>query len=290
MKYFFVSKPIQYLNAINIIDEYDSFLLVSEEFSGSRKFFENVSNFSKVWFKTKLFSKRIYALLWLVIKARGDEIFVDSDYGKDSFLLRLLILLGNSVYTYEEGVFTYNPDLFLEYESKFPVKIKIFRWFGLKKAMGLTKGLSGTYVYNPCLYIDKRQDAVGRPFKFKRSFVDNYYYYKDEIDKIFEVPTALNNIKVDAFYCGPKHLSDIQSLERFDCKNIMFKPHPGCNATYDEILDKLGNNSVQIISNNVPIEVLCLSYLNDYNFTFFHHNCSAEMYLSDVIDDFINLD
>ena len=103
--------------------------------------------------------------------------------------------------------------------------------------MGLTKGLSGTYVYNPCLYIDKRQDAVGKPLQFKRGFVDNYYYHKDEIDQIFELSTSLTDIKFDGLYCGPKHLIDVQNLDRYDCKNIAFKPHPGCVATFDEILD-----------------------------------------------------
>lgn len=290
MKYFFVSKPIQYLNAINIIDkcEVDNILLVSEEFSGSKVFFKNVTNISGIWSKTNFFSKRIYALLWLVLHSRGSDIFVDSDYGKDSLILRLLILFGNRVFSYEEGLFTYKGDLFLEYECKFPVKIKIYRMLGLKKAMGLTKGLSGTYVYNVSEYIDKRQDAVGPPLKFKRSFVDNYYYYKDEIDKIFELSSSYNDINVDGLYCGPKHLADIQNISRYEFDNLVFKPHPACNASNDEILNKLGNKHVEIIRNSVPIEILCLSYINHSDFTFFHHDCSAEMHLSNVIDKFIN--
>ena len=292
MRFFCITKPIQYFNALNVVSTLEksgrNYLLVANEFTESRYFFDGIMSHSENWFKGRYLDKRYHMFLWLICNAKNSDIYIDSDYAKDSLFVKLLILNGNRVYIYEEGVFTYNPDLFTEYSKRHRLKISLYRALHLPKSIGMTKALSGIYIYNYEKFKRERAECKVKVNRFKYSFLENYLANKKELDIIFKVNDLSVPKDIKVIYCGPKSSSDISPLPK-NIGRILFKPHPGCKISEKKIRMLLGDD-IHIVNTNIPIEILSVNLLSERKVTFYHHNSSAIMYLADFFKKVVNLE
>lgn len=297
MNFFFISKPVQYFNVLNVIgtlnnkfEKENNTLLISDDFSESKRFYEKVRKVSRLWRTTKYFQSRIAAFIWLILNVRDSNVYIDSDYAKDSLFVKLLLFRGNQVSLYEEGIFTYKDDLFAEYLAKHKKKIAIYKFLKLPKSIGITPGLSNIYVYSKSRFIARRPECKLDISLFKYSFTENYISNKRELDLIFNINKEVLSKDFDVIYCGPKDPSDIVNLTHLKTGNILFKPHPACDFKDEEYNQLLGNSNVIILHDNIPIEILCMKVIKKNKPVFYHHNCSAELYLKDMVKEFVNLD
>lgn len=183
MNFFIASKPLQYLNCLNIpVDGGRSMLLV-DSFKDASIFYKNILELGE-WDYINLFADEtsLYKFLRTRI-SKNDKLFIDSDYGlKTKF--RLQSLKVNNIFVYEEGVGSYRNDL-LSSLNYHPLKTWILKILGVKEHMGGTSLVKGLYIYDVDKHISRVSDFKNKRYLFERPFDNQIIKYKTHLIENF---------------------------------------------------------------------------------------------------------
>lgn len=294
MNCFFISKPIQYHNVRQLQKQIkgNKHLVIFGHFADSYEFYENVKKYDDVWDDVFYFSSRVKAYYFIFNSYRSSNVFLDSDYGKDSLLVSLISKNENKISLYEEGLFSYEDDLQRFYKKKFPIRTRVYSVFYLPKALGISKHIEYYYVYDVEKFFMKRKEIRNKARVISHGFTpdsNDLLNYKNVFN--FKFNFKEKNIFI---YAGSKYFQEIISVDELievsqGSSVILFKPHPG--ATYEtlQVLEKFSLLNVGIFDNLIPME-LALTLLDECSsITVGHHNSSIGGYLNSTRYKVVNL-
>lgn len=295
MNCFFISKPIQYHNARQLQKQFEGnkHLVIFGHFFGSYEFFENVKKYDDVWDEVFYFSSRIKAYLFVFKAYNSSNIFLDSDYGKDYFIVKLIERKRNLISLFEEGLFSYECDLRKYYKSKFPIRSKIYDLLFLPKGLGGSKYIRDYYIYDLEKFNNKRDDISYKAKAISSGFTPNICdlsIYK----KVFNF--KISGSDEDVFiYAGSKYIEEIITIDELSeiskCSSlIFFKPHPGATYSTSKVIEKFTSLNVINLDNPIPIELALTLFGDSASITIAHHNSSIGDYLNASCYKVINLE
>ncbi|MGO3421744.1 MAG: polysialyltransferase family glycosyltransferase [Pseudoalteromonas distincta] len=285
MEVFFVSKPIQYHTAKRIVNSRQGGvrdLIIFGHFTDGINFFEQVKTYDKSWRNIYYFDSRLKAYFFIFNTYSKCQIFLDSDYGKDCLLLKLMVFKSNTISLFEEGLFTYEKSLVNKYKTKYPLRTLIYKIFNLPVALGTSKSVSKYYVYDLQLFKRLRPDCYSKAEEISSGF----YPTSNEIDlykKVFNI-SEFPDSKKALLYIGPKFFNDVISLNDVnrienEYQNLIFKPHPGADYSYAQICEKYSKINIIYFDNQIPVELSVFICNVNSLLCLIHHNSSVGMYL-----------
>ena len=279
--YYIVSKPLQYLNVINIDDEVvRKTCLIVDNFYQAEVFFEKIKN-QNYWSKVLFFVNAIDAYKWLKKKVNfKDYLFIDSDYGLQK-MIWLSKIKSSNIYVYEEGRGSYRNDLIKSGPQNNLIKF-FLKLLGLKEYMGGGHYTKGIIIYN----IEKHRKSIrnfrNERFQFKLSFLDHILTV--HVKKSFNINSTqpilqkLTNKKVFLYLTDFKYNYKINFLlTKYSDYTKILKPHPNQK-------DKVDNNKFNfIIENSILIELFIIESLKIADeLVVVHENSSAIEYFREV--------
>lgn len=278
--YFIVSKPLQYINALNIPSRGKRSLILVDGFINARDFYQNVAKLN-FWDKISFCNTTRDAYLFLTQNvSREDFVFIDSDYGLIKMYLLSRIRTSN-IFVYEEGEGSYRNNL-LKRTNKNVIFNNILRLLGVKEHFGGSKFVKGIYVYDHQKFINNVSTFSNRLFHFKNNFIDNldiyrhhFHFQNSEIDKIISsIPeTTRINIYLTTYYYN---MSIEKYVHEYDTEFWMIKPHPQIAFNINPLFQVN-------ISPSIFMELLILRFVNErYNFRVYHEGSSTLQYFSNV--------
>ncbi|WP_186171479.1 hypothetical protein [Vibrio chagasii] len=299
MKYYFISKPIQYHTARQIRlsdDSVDAVLVICGNFYGSRDFYMRVTKYDSVWRKIIYFNSRLSAYLYIAFNSYKSNVYLDSDYGKDSILVSIISIASNKVELFEEGLFTYNDNLWNYYSKKNNKLVNIYRFFKMNNSLGSSRYVSGYYVYDLPRFKSCRPKIEAKGKGILKGFYPNaetMEVYK----KVFDVQDLNIRKNTIVLYVGSKYRNqlistlEIQKLADTDSFFLLFKPHPGSDYNMDFLSDFYSGVDFEFCESLIPAELL-MPYLSSKRLKVLHHNSSIGMYLkaSNMAVDVINIE
>ncbi|HCH5602060.1 TPA: hypothetical protein NKZ56_001506 [Vibrio parahaemolyticus] len=294
MNCFFISKPIQYHNVRQLQKQIKGkkHLVIFGHFIKAYEFYNSVKEYDDVWDEVFYFTSRLKAYYFIYNSYSSSNIFLDSDYGKDSLLVSLISKNHNKISLYEEGSFSYEDDLQSYYKNKFPVRTKIYSMVSLPKALGVSKYIKYYYVYDLERFFIKRKDISHKARIISHGFIPDscdLSTYK----KVFNFNFDLKDRNV-FIYAGSKYIKEIVSVDELiemskGSSVILFKPHPGSTYDISQVIEKFSLLNVLIFDNIIPIE-LALTLLGECSsITIGHHNSSIDGYVKSTHYKVVNL-
>ena len=274
LKAYIVSKPIQFINILNIdkFDENNSHLFLINSFVGAKELYDyllKTSHWNQIIFLNNDLSAYQY-----IIKHKNlyNYLYTYSDFG---IKIRWYFhrLKGINIYLYEEGYYSYQNNQ----NCEFPFLHKLF--FALidctlhpQLCIGGSKCVKSIYVYRPQLYTLLKPNSNAKPLKFKDSLFDNvlkhkvlnYFVYKSDFD--------YTNKKV-LLYISYWNINDkIQKiLDQYVDAIKILKPHPKLLIT-DEF-----SKMFDIVIPNKYMAEMVIAYLLDKvcELTIVHDNSTS---------------
>ncbi len=287
---FIVTRPIQYINVLNIPRVNDSnrvrVLILVNSFNG----YEDIIKHSQdaFWFKIIVASSVYKAIDW-VIKSQSsiDSLYLFSDYGI-RIHLKLNRLHNVSIFLYEEGVATYNRS----FSSGFGIRSLLFKICDRSLFSGCYIGnypnLKGIYVYNVKLFRQLKPFCSHPVYTFEKNFFENirtneriaFLVYKENIDYL----TGKNVLLYLSDWNYDSKIIDI-CLQYHDYIKIL-KPHPHLNSD-----DKFDNLFDIKIDSKFIAETLIVTILQKAKSLIVVHNNSSVIlhFLTNPIFHDINL-
>ena len=248
---YIVTKPLQYINVLNISSSEPKVLLLINSFYNSKSFFEIINKNSDYWDDTFFFNSVLDSLKWLIDNKKNlKTIYTDSDF---NHIKQFYLLKNYNITVYEEGIGTYRKKLHMPrtFYGRFYQFLKVV--LGFKNRRGGSRFTKNVIVYYPDFYVSYLHEKSKKVSKFKLPLIE--HIAKLEINKIFQNIPNLNfckNKNVVIFISSPNILkSELEFVfnQKSDVK--LLKPHP-----------HIKNNNKEygkfdfIISNEIPSEIL----------------------------------
>jgi hypothetical protein len=251
---FIVTKPLQYFNASNILDNNIRICLIVDYFKSARKIFEKINRSSNLWDETYFFESTFDACRWILKNKKNvRNLYIDGDYGFRKYLFFYRLSLKN-VYVYEEGIAAYFANL-KDNNLRNNWVIKLFYSFlGHQNYLGGSKYTKGIYIYD----IEKHRaciPACNKELKyFKEPFIQHLDNFEDKdlllTEKTKHIIESVKKRKVILYLAtwslgsnvnSPNYSSDISNMliHYHDYIKIL-KPHPHIRQElieYKEIFD-----------------------------------------------------
>lgn len=169
---FIVTKPLQYINALNIDSENEKIILLINSFTGASSFFKQIERKSKYWSEQYFFESVDVALDWVLQhKSNINTLFIDNDrkFQNDS---RGRLLKDLNLTVYEEGIGTYIKNI---YKPRRKIVGNLFLLFqsikGNKNKLGGYKHTKNIIVYYPEFYLKYTGKSNKNILKFKDPFL-----------------------------------------------------------------------------------------------------------------------
>lgn len=282
--FFFVTKPLQYINCLNIATVGPRILLLINNFYNAEKFFEKAQK-SNLWAKTLFFTSETEAYKYIYKNiVKEDSLFIDSDYGFRTSL-KLSKVRTKNIFVYEEGIGTYRNDLLSSNDYNF-IKRELLRLWGVKEYMGGSKFVKGLFVYDHERHKKNVLDFSKERLSFRAdlltAILENQIHFIDE-GIIKHYVKLVKNKEVVLYLTNWKYNEEIEkfimnSFEINDNTIILIKPHPSFKD-----YDKINIQYNEIISAEILAEILfILFYEHSKQFIILHENSSSLQYWSSL--------
>ena len=192
MNVFVSSKPLQFLNVKNIVDNgsyKDKILIIIGHFKDYESFALKLNEIDKTWDSIKVFKTRRSAYLSL-FGSKITNLFLDRDQGLDYFFLRFLNF--QKLIIYEEGYGTYNyAPVVVNQLTKF--KSIVIGFLGSNKNIGQSKLCDEILVYFPDLY-QKYNGNGKKVLAFNKNFIENLRDNYRLFESLFPGSKSYNNV------------------------------------------------------------------------------------------------
>lgn len=276
---FIVTKPLQYINATNIVDDNLKDCLLTDTFYNVDKFKNIILDNSKHWDQVCIFNNK-YAALKYIIKNRKDyqKLYIDADHG---IILSFYFLFLSSIeiFTYEEGYGSYE---IIRKNNTLVDKVKILidKFLKLENWSGGNPQTKGMYLYQP----SKFEKIIGNQhnkqlFNFGNPFIKHIESLK-EISLLYEtINFGIFDGKNVLLYLTNWEINrEIENdVSRTDSDLKAIKPHPHIKG-----LDSTFISYDFIAESYIPAEILIQQILNRCNsLTIFHEGSFALEYFLD---------
>lgn len=274
---FIVSKPLQILVAALIIKqlkiELSSQLIVVDSFHGAQGVYERMK--SADWSLRDLdfaFARSKQEAYKLVKSAQPNALFIDADVGLRRFITLLLLKRGRrelSIHVYEEGVGTYNTDLYSG------AKKAIFDRLGIGTNFGGSALADSIYVFDDVGYRSRFPESKSTAVKIKRSIAD---LISQELSSWVFIMNYSNPHPQGSRQCHVYLSSweiDEAFLRNFSTFNgdKFIKLHP-------HLADREGFDFARSITSTAPAEIVLMDLASKYDEVHvFHHGTSTHRYV-----------
>lgn len=237
---FIITKPLQYINATNIIDGNYKIGILTDTFQNAEEVFEKLQSASNHWDEFIFLKSGEEANRWVLKNRKSiEKLYTYSDYGLSNFIF--LNRLGNiSKYIYEEGLGNYILGL-----RKKNLLNRIVGYFyellGNQEFVGGSRYIDGLFVYHPKKILQNFPKIYAPVFDFGKPFLQHLrelpesvaFYNDKDRDKIKSIPPRQNVL----LYLGT-WFHDMTEEDMFRTKNVIdtvnryddyikiYKPHP----------------------------------------------------------------
>jgi len=224
---YIVTKPIQYINVLNIESNHKKVLLFVDSFINAKVIFEKIKKRNFYWDELHFFENIDVTFNWLIENKKNfDTLYIDSDvnHRKEFSLLRNL-----NITVYEEGVGTYRKN---QYKPRRKVLGSLFLLFlkirGYKNRRGGNKYTQNIIVYFPDFYKNYLNENKKNVIGFRKPFIEHLKSC-EEID-IFNQNINFSDLHnknvllyITDWEIDEKEMSIIKSTS---CEMKIIKPHP----------------------------------------------------------------
>lgn len=254
---FLITKPIQYINVLNIENSNNKVLLIVDSFTDAFLFYKNVRKISTYWTKIYFFNNLVDVFKWLIYhRSKFKTLYIDSDINHKFEFFRLRKL---NITVYEEGVGTYRDSQYKP-QRKFLGSLFLFclEIIGFKNRRGGSRFTKNIIVYFPIFYKNYLKECKKNILGFKKDFMSHVLEF-NEID--------LFNIELDfSIFCDKQVVLYLPSWEvnEYELKLLydmesdfkIIKKHPHSKNFYNL------HDFNFIITGNVPSELLIVKFLS----------------------------
>lgn len=277
------TKPFQYFNIKNIVDESSSFrvLLIRGNFFDAKLFVDLVKANDKVWDRV-LYADNTKSFYGHIVKENADVLYIDND--SSGFYALYSILLNKRVFVYEEGFGTYRQAAIKESVGKY--KFLLYKLMGVDERIGNARFVKGLYLYLPGLYKILYPDYQKEIRQFKKPFMvalrDSSSFFLSLSDNIGELGVVKNRsiLVYLTSHCLNDQILGYLTTESPHYDNVYVKPHP-------HIKDKEFMSSVKavVIHSNIMMEFLLLTLLDNGNrVTVVHENSTSVIWFQNLAE------
>ncbi|RXK87343.1 hypothetical protein [Filimonas effusa] len=275
---FVCTKPFQWLNVENIRKEGASsnILIIIENFPDSATIAGRIKQYFPHWKEIILVKNRLDAFL-AIRKFRVDNLYVDSDYGRKSYLYSLV---PGKLFVYDEGIGTYS--VTTKELSGFLNKMKffLFKAIGAGTFQGGNWKTRGVIVYNKKLYnIRFGKELKGKEIlSFQYPFNEFIRHNIDRICKVFNFYdyAGLTGKRILLYLTFHKLRDDIISYiteHATEYDMVLVKLHPHL-AKFGNVAP-LQNKGYNLLTNPIMAEVIILKLAANNYVTILHESSSA---------------
>lgn len=276
-----ITKPLQYINASNIINDKSRDLYIVSWFVNYQWFADIIARYDPVWNSVYVFASRNQALKYILKHKREySDVFIDTDFGVGINLL-FLLLWPITINVYEEGWATYyyiNPKLSAMKKWKWLLSRFFFHFNNYIGGSLFTKNI---YVYNLQMYYSNINNTRQKILPFQNSFCEHIL----KMEHLCDVYSGrmnfsqLNNADVILFLGSwpETHYDYFTSIqERYKGYKSIIKYHPHYVQNENE-----KDFSVEIvIDSDIPAEFVVIQLLKIVNkLVVVHEHTSALMYI-----------
>jgi hypothetical protein len=253
---FVVTKPLQYINVLNIEAINKKVLLLVDLFINADIIFKKIEKSNTYWDELYFFHNMDETFTWLIKnKNKFNTLYIDSDINRKNefFLLRKL-----NISIYEEGIGTYQKD---HYKPRRKVLGNIYllllRLVGHKNRRGGNKYTKNIIVYFPEFYKEYVKDnkkyirCFSKPFLIHINECRDVEVFENEIDFSDYID------KTVAIYISDWGMDEeaIKILDEISCEKKIIKPHP-----HQKNLNFIFNQCL-IAPGELPAEILILKLM-----------------------------
>lgn len=251
MDAFVVTKPLQYINVLNIESKNKKVLLLIDLFINAETIFKKIEKSSSYWEELYFFKNMDDALTWIIKNKKNfTTLYIDSDINRKNefFLLRKL-----KISVYEEGLGTYQKDHYKP-RRKFlgNIYLMLLRFLGHKNRRGGNKYTKNIIVYFPEFYKEYFKENKKNIMGFRKPFLRHIAECKDV--EVFDNKIDLSEYidKTVAIYISDWEIDEeaIKILNNISCEKRIIKPHPhqkNLNIIFNEDLFVPGELSAEIL-------------------------------------------
>lgn len=272
MKVFLITRPIQYVNVLNLpFNISKSVLLIQNTFSTANSIYEIAQSDSKRWDRVIVFTTNSSIFKWLFHNRRNIESFTTySDLGIRWYMLFNLMPTGTEINIYEEGLATYS------YHHLSGLKRVLYSILNKKRMsilyLGAFRRIHGIYVYDTMLHNQLIPDSYNKVYKFKYSLTElikneqlTLLQYNDE--KLFQ------NQDVFLYLTNWEYNKEIENYLPDNPNYIkIIKPHPRLKID-DKIISKFN----VLIEAKYLAEIVIAKLINEVNSIIIVHEGSTSM-------------
>lgn len=277
---FIVTKPLQLMNAMSIIDQLSindsAKILMVDSFCGAEEVARRFPTFASRWGAVSIF--RTHREVYAHILTRDYQVlFIDSDVGLRKYLTLASLRLRRRkliVNVYEEGLGTYRTDLYSRTKGTILKALGIGTYFG---GCGFTSNL---FLYSPCEYLLVVRPKKDKLIKIEKTLSDFIRENLDILNSLFVggAPLLPPDIARDLRQCSVYMTNweiDNGFLGRFG--NFpglkLLKPHP-------HLKSRITSGALIIVSGTLPAEILVSELAQKFDMvTIYHHGTSTERYI-----------
>ncbi len=224
---YIITKPLQYINATNILDSSKKTCLLVDHFDKSIFFYNNINKISTYWSKTVWCKSRYAAFLYVLKqKKRYDTLYIDTDMGMSNRFF-LLLLSPIKIIIYEEGFGNYRREI-RKKEKGLKSIFNFIDSFTGKNYIGGFKNTNEIYLHHPNAFyklVDEKPNK--KILQFKNNFEDHLSSLK-EVQYSLPAKISINIAKKVLIYLTARDLDhnfkDV--ISRYDDCFKILKPHP----------------------------------------------------------------
>jgi hypothetical protein len=251
---FIVTKPLQYINCLNILDDNKKDLYIIDQFSDADNFIEKIKIHNGYYWENIFFFKtKELALLYVLLKKKNYyKIFLDSDFG---IILRFLLsfLSNKLIAVYDEGFASYAKNLRNPTTLKHKLLLLIDKLQGGENWSGGCKNTSIIYLYHPRLFnnlVGNFNEKIIAPFK---NIYSEHLLQIKELNEFFDDSSIfgeLLNKDVIIYFSGYSiKLEYKKIIDSYPGFIKVLKPHPNIKNLNKSDFD-------YYIENNIPAELV----------------------------------
>lgn len=285
---FICSKPLQYLNLLNVIKTIDNncrkVLIIIGYFANSEQFYRNVYEKTSDWDKVYYVKNKYIAFLYLFLLS-SINVYVEVDNSAVLGVVRFIKRF--NVFVFEEGIGTYLPHA----QRSETLLNSFYKLLGIGETYCTSKYFKGLFLYKPEVYT-KIMGKNGVPLiKMKYDFLDLVEERKEQLLAIFEIDIKNDVIwtiksKRILLYLTEWALDETILEQIEDNKDnydyVFIKPHPH-NKVVSPLL-----SGYNVIATPIMAEVLIATILyNENELTVYHQGSTSVIYFGGEIKSIV---
>ena len=224
---FVVTKPLQYINVLNINSNNLRVILLLDSFINSKEFFAKIKNNNSHWSQVCYFKTIAEMFNWLLKnKNQFHTLYIDSDlnYRIEFYYLRKL-----NITVYEEGLGMYRKRQVLPRRKIMGgIYLKLLSLIGFKNKRAGNRYTKNIIVYLPSFYKLYHNEKTKNVLSFKKPFLEHLEECEDL--NVFSNKIDLNIYKDKsvAIYISSWEIQDniLNFIEHLQSDFKILKPHP----------------------------------------------------------------